>query len=144
MLTLKRGLLLLVLVLVSACVGVERGCSSCMARNMGSDWIVVQYRLDGSPLNCWRLENAWVANEAASDGIFWRSPEGHLVHLAGHYNCVQVTRGDFVEAAKELGIDPALCPGGRYLTPGAGKKSVEAPGQGEAPEQGEASGEDGS
>ena len=111
----QRILWLVLTLLLVSCVGIERGGSSCMAQGLGADWIVVQYKLDGTPLNCWMLEHSGVASESSSDGIFWKSPEGHLVHLSGHYNYVQVTRGDFKDAAVELGIDPARCKGGRYL-----------------------------
>lgn len=56
-----------------------------------------------------------------TDGIFWQSPDGHLVHISGWYNRVQVQNGDFEGAARQLGIDLASCSEGRY---GKGKSGV--------------------
>jgi hypothetical protein len=101
--------------LLVGCAGMERECASCNAESYGADWIIVQYRNDGQPMNCWRLRETSVTNEPGSDGIYWKGPHGHLVHISGHYNRVQVMHGDYEGAAKSIGIDLAACQDGRYL-----------------------------
>lgn len=105
------------LVLLVGCAGLERDCAGCSAQEFGADWIVVQYNFGGAPLACWQLKNVGVKNEPASDGIFWKGGSGHLVHISGWYNRVQVSHGDWAGAAKELDVDLARCPGGKYLAP---------------------------
>ena len=112
--------------LLAGCAGTSRGCASCNAENFGADWIVVQYRMDGSPVNCWQLRSTSIVNEPHSDGIYWQTPNGHLVHVSGWYNRVQVI-GSFESAAKEVGVDLASCPGGRYE---AVRKTTPEPGKG--------------
>jgi len=102
-------------VLGSSCAGISRDVSSRIAREFGADWIVVQYRYDGAPINCWRLAQVGISNEPASDGIFWKdSSTGHLVHISGWYNRVQVTNQDFESAARLVGVDSSSCGSGRY------------------------------
>ena len=97
------------------CAGMQRGCSSFGAENFGSDWIVVQYGYNGDPINCWKLENVAITNESGSDGIYWKeSASGHLVHISGWYNRVQVKDGRFEEAAKLLGVELAKIGDGKY------------------------------
>lgn len=103
------------IVLLAGCASVERDCASCNASSFGSDWIVVQFKTDGEPINCWRLPNVSMSNEQGSDGIYWQSPDGHLVHLSGWYNRVQVGSGNWKGAADALGVDLDRCTGGRYL-----------------------------
>jgi hypothetical protein len=91
------------------CAGVSRSCSSCVAEDFGADWIIVQYKMDGSVLRCWKMTNVGVVNEPSSDGIYWKGSSGHLVHISGWYNRVQVRNGDWAGAAKDLGVDLALC-----------------------------------
>lgn len=67
---------LIIATLLTGCAGVSRDCSSCNASSFGSDWVVVQYRADGSPLNCWELRNTPISNEQGTDGIFWQDPQG--------------------------------------------------------------------
>jgi hypothetical protein len=98
------------------CAAWQRDCSSCGASNFGSDWIVLQYGFDGTPINCWKLTNTAIDNEHGTDGIYWQSPDGHLVHISGWYNRAQVERGDFAGAAKQLGISLAACSEGRYAS----------------------------
>lgn len=100
--------------LLMGCAGISRDCSSCTAENFGGDWIIVQYRMDGEPLNCWKTQNTGVSNEDKSDGVYWQDPGGHLVHISGWYNRVQVQGGRWGEAAKSLGIDESRCTGGVY------------------------------
>ena len=104
------------LLLLAGCAGFERECSASCASAAGADWVVVQYRFDGEPINCWKLTNVGVSNEASSDGIFWKGRGGHLVHISGWYNRVQVERGDFEGAAREVGVELQQCVGGRYRT----------------------------
>ncbi len=105
---------------VVGCAGVERDCASCNASNFGSDWIVVQYEYNGTPINCWKLPDTAITNEEHTDGIFWREPSGHLVHISGWYNRVQVVGGDYPGAAKSLGIDMSRCSDGAYAVRDAG------------------------
>jgi hypothetical protein len=103
------------LVFLCGCASWQRDCQSCNASSFGSDWIVLQYGFDGKPINCWQLTNTAIDNETGTDGIYWQSPSGHLVHISGWYNRVQVTNRDFVGAAKQLGIDSTSCGQGAYL-----------------------------
>lgn len=109
------------------CAGFDRNCSSSCAENLGADWVVVQYRFDGEPINCWKLNNVSIANEPASDGIYWKdSSTGHLVHISGWYNRVQVDHNDFRSAAELMGVDMNRCTGGRYLEPSEARPSTDA------------------
>lgn len=109
----RRAWWLLGLLVFSSCAGWGRGCSSWTAENMGADWIVVQYRSDGHPINCWKLNDTSVANESNSDGVYWKQ-DSHLIHISGWYNRVQVFNNDFTQAAKLMGIDLERCVNGRY------------------------------
>lgn len=107
------------LFLVVGCAGYQRSCASSCASNLGSDWIIVQYKADGNPINCWKLNNASVDNETGTDGIYWLEPSGHLVHVSGWYNRVQVQNSDFESAAKLVGVELSLCKNGKYISPAA-------------------------
>lgn len=98
------------------CASISRDCSSSVASNFGSDWIIVQYSNNG-PINCWKLNDIAVDNESNTDGIYWKSNQGHLVHISGWYNRVQVTGGDFDSAAKSVGVNLASCNDGKYVAP---------------------------
>lgn len=119
--TMNRIRIALLCMLLASCAGFQRGCSSCTAQNFGSDWIIVQFGTDGKPFNCWRLEGVSVANEEHSDGIYWQSSDGHLVHISGFYNRVQVS-GTFLSdreerfqaAARKVGVDLSKCKDGAY------------------------------
>ncbi len=100
---------------LAGCAGLSRDCSSCMAGATGADWLVVQFKMDGEPINCWQLQNVSMSNEERSDGIFWQSVDGHLVHLSGWYNRVQVGNGGWKSAAAALGVDLERCTGGKYV-----------------------------
>lgn len=105
--------------LLAGCAGWDRGCSSCMAENFASDWVIVQYKFNGEPINCWKLNDVSVTNEDRSDGVYWKdSSTGHLVHISGWYNRVQVEHNDFRSAAELMGVDMNRCPGGMYLQQG--------------------------
>jgi hypothetical protein len=98
------------LLVIGGCAGIERECSSIWASNVGADWIVVQYKMDGTPIFCWRLVDVAIRNEDRSDGIMWKdSRTGHLIHLSGWYNRVQVDKGAFESAAQLIGADAAKC-----------------------------------
>ena len=113
---LGRFSLIIAMLFIAGCAGMRRGCSSWYASSFGSDWIIVQYRFDGTPINCWKLEDTSVDNEGQSDGIYWKDGHsGHLVHIAGWYNRVQIANRDFKNAAELLGVDLAKCGNGRYL-----------------------------
>lgn len=101
--------LLLLLTFLSGCAGLQRGCSSGVASSFGADWVIVQMDDEGIPYRCWTLEDTSVTNEEGSDGIYWLSPNGHLVHISGHYNRVQVEGGRWREAYQELGLTEDLC-----------------------------------
>ncbi len=124
--SMKRHLLLPALLFLSSCAGWGRSCASCNATEFGADWVIVQYRADGSPINCWPLRGVAVANEQATDGIYWQNPSGHLIHVSGWYSRVQVMGGRFSEAATAVGVDAAQCNGGRY---GAVAKPIDGPTQ---------------
>ena len=110
-----RHRFLLLLLCFAGCAGFGRQCSSYNAENFGSDWIIVQYGIDGKPFNCWVLKETSVANETGTDGLYWKDSETkHLVHISGWYNRVQVERGDKGSAAELLGIDLTRCINGRY------------------------------
>ena len=105
---------ILVALLLTGCAGMQRDCSSCNASSFGGDWIVVQYRFDGSPINCWQMRNTPITNETQSDGIYWQDRGGHLVHIAGWHNRVQVQGERWEEAAAALGIEESRCKNGVY------------------------------
>lgn len=108
---------LLVLLFLS-CAGWSRSCSSCNAQSFGSDWIVLQYGMDGKPINCWVLKSTSIANEQTSDGIYWQDREtGHLIHISGWYNRIQIEKGYKGSAAELLGIDLEKCINGKYGGP---------------------------
>jgi len=102
---------------LGGCAGMQRSCTSWSAQQFGSDWIVVQYRFDGTAFNCWKLKNTSVQNEEKSDGIYWLDAElGHLVHISGWYNRVQVNKSNYQEAATLLGIELNRCGSGKYTS----------------------------
>jgi hypothetical protein len=100
--------------LIVGCAAQERSCASCNAETYGADWVVVQYRYDGAPINCWSLRNVSITNEPHSDGVYWLDPAGHMVHISGWYNRVQVGHGDFATAANAVGVDVNRCTNGTY------------------------------
>ena len=111
--------------LCANCAGFMRGCSSCGAETFGSEWIVTQLATDGQVIRCWQLSGVSITNEHASDGIYWQETDsGHLVHISGWYNRVQVSGGNFETAAHTLGIKLNRCSGGTYTPapPTADKK----------------------
>lgn len=101
-------------VVLLGCAGVQRDCSSSCASNLGGDWVLVQYRFDGTPINCYQLKDTPITNEPHSDGVYWQDEGGHLVHISGWVNRVQVSGGKYDEAAKTLGVDMKFCKNGVY------------------------------
>lgn len=100
---------------IAGCAGTQRSCSSSCASELGADWLVVQYKYDGEPMNCWQLHNTSVANEHTSDGIYWLDAKSrNLVHISGWYNRVQVENDAWKEAANAVGVDLEKCVGGKY------------------------------
>lgn len=110
----KNRMWLIGLLLMCGCASWQRDCNSGISSKFGADWIVLQYGFDGKPINCWKLNGAAISNETGSDGIYWESPSGNLVHISGWYNRVQVFHNDYAGAAKQLGIDIASCGEGAY------------------------------
>lgn len=112
---LRRWSLAMLILLTAGCEGVMRDCSSWWASDVtGADWIVVQLDMNGETFNCWRLEGSGVSSETNSDGIYWLTSDGHLVHVSGWYNYVQVQSEAWRSAAEAVGIDLRKCGGGRY------------------------------
>ena len=104
----------LVLVLLCSCAGFNRNCYSYSAGAFGSNWIIVQYRIDGSPINCWQLRDVSIPNEPGSDEIYWFGTSSrNLVHITGWYNRVQVVNNQFKSAVDLIGIDLTRCQNGR-------------------------------
>lgn len=103
------------LLALTGCAGASRSCSSTWAESVGADWIVVQYAYNGDPINCWKLQNVSITNEEHSDGIYWKEGSGHLVHISGWYNRVQVDGGRYDEAAKLLGVEVPKITNGKYV-----------------------------
>jgi len=110
----KRFLLLFLF--VAGCAGTSRSCSSCNAESFGANWVVVQYRFDGIPINCWKISDSSITNEPHSDGIYWED-HGQLVHISGWYNRVQVMGNDYERAAKSIGVEISRCSNGAYAAP---------------------------
>lgn len=106
--SLRRSVIFPLFLLVG-CAGMQRDCSSCMAESTGADWVIVQVDLSGRPFRCWALRNVSVTNEAQSDGIYWESTEGNLIHISGLYNRVQVVNGNWDAAYREVGLTAAAC-----------------------------------
>lgn len=100
------------LTLFMGCAGMSRSCSACNAEAYGSDWVIVQLDLEGEPFRCWKLLDTSITNESQSDGIYWENQDGHLVHISGLYNRVQVHGGNWGQAFEELGLTDESC---RYI-----------------------------
>jgi hypothetical protein len=105
----KKLLRALPMLLLVGCAGMSRSCASCNAESFGADWLIAQYNYNGDQIHCWKLTGRSVSNEEGSDGIYWTSNEGHLVHIGGWYTRVQVSGGDFESAAAKNNIDLKNC-----------------------------------
>lgn len=101
----------LLAIFLCGCASLDRGCTGCMAKNFGSDWIVVQLSaVDGKPIRCWKLHDASLSSESQSDGVYWKDTEsGNMVHIAGFYNYVQVKDKRWDAAFKQLGLTEGYC-----------------------------------
>lgn len=108
-------------VLTAGCAGMQKSCAQFSNSTSGSDWIVVQYAGDGRAFHCWKLR--WAVVESTQGGnVDWQDRQsGHLVHLTGWENRVQVGGGDFAGAAKLLGVDAGQCDSGTYPSGGGSR-----------------------
>jgi len=68
--------------------GIYNQFSAWKASAYGSDWLVIQYTLDGGVNNYWELKNSAIHNESGSDGIYFTTDHG-VIHLSGHYLYIQ-------------------------------------------------------
>lgn len=102
--------------LLGGCAGAQRGCTSWQARNLDSDWVIVQYDFKMEPKMCGRLSKVSVANEEHSDGIHWFDNNTNAMrHIGGWYNYTQVLHGgNYSDAAARLGVDATRCGDGLY------------------------------
>jgi len=100
-------------VVLAGCAGASKDCAQFGASNFGADWIIVQYAQDGRPFHCWKLTNVAV-DSTAGGNVDWQTRDGHLVHLTGWENRVQVRNGDFDGAARLVGVDASRCVSGIY------------------------------
>lgn len=80
----------------------------------GGDWIVVQYAMDGRPFHCWKLSGVSLSGTEGGSVDWKDSGNGHLVHLTGWENRVQVVGGDFDGAAEIVGVNASICKNGVY------------------------------
>lgn len=111
----KSTLACVALIIAIGCAGFQRECTGCNAGAFGSDWVVAQYDMNMQPKAAWVLTNTSISNESSSDGIYWLDAEsGHLVHISGWYNRVQVKNHQFKAAAKLVGIDLDYVQNGAY------------------------------
>jgi hypothetical protein len=110
----KRILLAICMMFMAGCAGLQRSCASTWSSNVGANWIIVQFGFDGRPFNCWKLTNVVLTNEQSGDGVWWQDADGHLAHVAGWYNRVQVKGANFDTAARMLGVEAGQCGSGRY------------------------------
>lgn len=105
----------LICVAVTGCANLNRGCAASNAENFGANWVITQFDMNGHVFNCWKLTNVSVTNEESSDGIYWAEGTlGHLVHVSGWYNRVQVSGNDYASAARLIGVDINACDNGHY------------------------------
>jgi hypothetical protein len=88
--------------------------ASYMTRSESSDWIVVQYGCNGSPINAWKLQGVKVVDDGYSDGIYWHNEDGGITQIAGFHLRTQVRDGRFSETAEALGIELNRIQNGKY------------------------------
>lgn len=110
----RRLALVVAVMFLTGCASFNKGCASFKAGSFGSDWVVVQYRADGTAFHCWKLRGASVTGSQGGN-IDWQDPRnGHLVHITGWENRVQVIGGDYDTAASLLGVEAVKCGNGVY------------------------------
>lgn len=107
--------IILLSLITVGCAGLNKGCAQLTAGSFGSSWIIVQYDMTGRPFHCWKLSNAAVESEGGGN-VDWQDYNGHLVHVTGWENRVQVRGGNFAEAGLMLGVDANVCGSGVYPT----------------------------
>jgi hypothetical protein len=102
--------MLLSIMFMVNCARLDRGCSSCLATNLGANWVVVELTEAGAkPYRCWELQGVTITSEEGSDGIFWKdSTTNNLIHVAGSYDYVQV-KGTWDSAFRQLGLTREKC-----------------------------------
>lgn len=106
----KRFKIALMLLMLTSCAAIDRSCSSCLATNIGADWIVVELaEVDGTPYRCWELRGVSVVSEQGSDGIYWKNNQGNLVHVAGSYDYVQVKNNRWDDAFAQINMTREAC-----------------------------------
>ncbi len=110
----RRLSVLLLVVLTAGCAGMQKDCAKTSADSFGADWIVVQYAQDGRPFHCWKLRQTVVSSSEGGNVDWQDRTNGHLVHLTGWENRVQVVNGDFDGAAQIVGVTAADCGNGVY------------------------------
>lgn len=94
------AIILIIIALIIGPAGCTNTVAAWRASAYGSDWLVVQYAVDGSIINSWDLKNCAIHNEGNSDGIYFTTSHG-VVHLSGHYVYIQSPTD---ETRKLLGV----------------------------------------
>ena len=99
-------LLLALPLALTGCKGLQRNLAVVGASTFGADWVIAQDNMEGNVARCWIIRNQSVDNEGNSDGIHWLDQTtGHLIHISGWYNRVQVSHGDFSRAGHFIGVE---------------------------------------
>lgn len=97
------------LLLLAGCAGAMRDCKMACASNQGADWIVVQRDIAGASARCWKLVDVSIGDSESVDGIYWQTPEGNIITIAGWFDRAQVERSGWAAAAKSLDVDLSVC-----------------------------------
>jgi len=92
----------------------------------GTDYVVVELRLDGTPYRCWTLEDVAIAQETDSDGIYWANNKtGNLIHVSGSYDYVQVVGDNWDAAFSQINMTKEVCKVVRKSTYNPDKQSYQ-------------------
>jgi len=110
----KQVMLFVLVAFTVACAANQKACAQFSASSFGTDWIVVQYDMSGKPFHCWKLHDTAVDSSEGGNVDWQDRNNGHLVHLTGWENRVQVVKGDFDGAAKLIGVNSNKCSNGVY------------------------------
>ena len=102
------GAVVLVVGLIWGPAGLKTSLLGWVASAYGSDWLVVQYAQSGCVISSWELKDAAIHNEYGSDGIYFVTEAGPVVHLSGHYTYVQGP--DATVRAELLAVGPCASP----------------------------------